>query len=195
MATKLYIFDMGGVVVQNADVFGKIYDYLQVGQDEFHKYSGHSLSLLSDGKISVEQFWRLFSQNYGAQISLDLFKEFFHPTLDMEVVNLIAELKHTARVVCGTNTIEPHYDYHLAHGEYAVFDAVYASNKIGVSKPRTSFFRYILEKEKITAAESCFIDDLRENVEAAKKLGIKGITFTGIEALRTNLFDKCGNWG
>lgn len=187
MTTKLYIFDMGGVVVQNADVFGKVCDYLKIGKDEFYQYSGNNFALLSDGKISAEQFWRLFSKSFGRQIGKDLFKEFFHPIPDMEVVDLITRLKHGARVVCGTNTIEPHYDYHLAHGDYAIFDTVYASNKIGVSKPEAQFFRHILEKENALAAESCFIDDLRENVDAASRLGIKTIHFTGVTALKSEL--------
>lgn len=187
MTTKLYIFDMGGVVVQNADVFSKVCDYLKIGKDEFYQYSGNNFTLLSDGKISVGQFWWLFSKSFGRQIGRDLFMEFFHPIPDMEVVGLITELKHGARVVCGTNTIEPHYEYHLTHGEYAIFDAVYASNKIGVSKPEAQFFRHILDKENASAAESCFIDDLRENVDAANRLGIKTIHFTGVTALKAEI--------
>lgn len=187
MTIKLYIFDMGGVVVQNSDVFGEIYDYLKISRDEFNKYSGRNLELLSDGKISVQQFWRQFSENSGIPVSNDLFLEFFYPEVDLEVVKFITELKHTARVVCGTNTIDSHYDYHLAHKEYAVFNRIYASNKIGISKPETDFFRYILKEEKVSPAESCFTDDLPENTAAAGKLGIKAIVFSGIANLRASL--------
>lgn len=188
MTTKLYIFDMGGVVVQNADVFGKINQYLKISREEFYKYSGANFMLLSDGRITATKFWRTFSENYGKPIDRDLFKEFFHPTLDREVVKLITELKQQAQVVCGTNTIEPHYIYHLAHGEYNVFNRVYASNKIGVSKPKADFFHYILEHENVNARESCFIDDMPENVAAADKLGIKAINFTDVTTLKANLF-------
>lgn len=184
MASKLYIFDMGGVVVQNCDVFPSIYDYLKINKAEFEELSGANFGLLSAGKIGTPEFWRLFSQSYGYPIDRDLFKEFFHPTVDPEVVKEIINLKRKARVVCGTNTIECHYHYHQEHGEYDIFDKVYASNKIGFSKPDPDFFRYIIQQEQVTAAESCFIDDLRENVAAAAGLGIKAIQFTGRETLQ-----------
>ncbi|HYH05155.1 MAG TPA: HAD family phosphatase [Bacillota bacterium] len=187
MTTKLYIFDMGGVVVQNSDVFGSIFDYLKVSEADFYNFCGPDFMLLSNGKISVQEFWRLFSKHSGIPIAKDLFLEFFVPKLDTEVVKLISELKHRARVVCGTNTLESHYQYHLSHEEYAVFDKVYASNKMGISKPDPNFFRYILQAENTAAAESCFVDDMFENVTAAGKLGIKTIHFAGITALKASL--------
>lgn len=187
MTVKLYIFDMGGVVVQNSDIFYKIFDYLNISENEFYQYSGTNIDQVSDGKITIPQFWQLFSERSGIPVSEDLFIKFFHPTLDREVVQLITELKHTARVVCGTNTLDSHYQYHIDHEEYAAFDEVYASNKIGISKPNPGFFRYILEKENISPGESCFIDDMPENVAAADKLGIKALRYTGVAALRDSL--------
>lgn len=183
MAIKLYIFDMGGVVVQNCDVFPQVYDYLKVSKAKFQELCGPNFDLLSAGKISVSEFWRLFSQSYGSPVERDLFAEFFHPVVDQEVVKKITELKRKARVVCGTNTIGCHYQYHQRHGEYDVFDKVYASNIIGFSKPDPEFFRYIIRHEGVTPGETCFFDDLAENVAAAAGLGIKAIQFTGKEVL------------
>ncbi len=183
MPIKLYIFDMGGVVVQNSNVFPEIYDYLKISEAEFEALSGANFGLLSDGKITVVEFWRLFSENYGAPIERDLFAEFFHPVVDSVVVKKINELKGKARVVCGTNTIECHYRYHRQHGEYEMFDKVYASNEIGLSKPDPDFFRYIIREERVTPGEAYFFDDLEENVAAAAGLGIKAVHFTGREVL------------
>jgi putative hydrolase of the HAD superfamily len=184
MPIKLYIFDMGGVVVRDCNVFPEVYEYLRVGKAKFEELCGPNFRLLSDGKMTVSEFWRLFSQNYGSPIERDLFAEFFHPVVDSEVVAKINELKRKARVVCGTNTIECHYRYHREHGEYDIFDKVYASNEIGFSKPDPDFYRYIIREERVNAGESCFIDDLEENVAAAARLGIKTIHFTGKEALK-----------
>jgi glucose-1-phosphatase len=187
MKHKLFIFDMGGVVVQNFDVFPKIFQTLNISENKFDEYSGNNFLQLLEGKISSEQFWGSFSKNYGSPIKQDLFKEFFQPTTDLEVVGLITELKHSARVVCGTNVIDPHYDYLLEHQNYDLFDLVYASHKMGIAKPDQNFYRYILGQENIDAAESCFIDDTRENVDAAAQLGMKAIHFTGAASLKAIL--------
>jgi FMN phosphatase YigB (HAD superfamily) len=40
---------------------------------------------------------------------------------------------------------------------------------------------------KVNPAESVFIDDLIENIDGAKKVGIKGIHYTDIEKLNKSL--------
>jgi HAD superfamily hydrolase (TIGR01509 family) len=187
LTRKLYIFDMGGVVVQNFDVFGEIYNTLKISKEQFEKYSGDNFELLLKGKISAGQFWQFFSKRYGSPIRRDLMKTFFHPTVDREIVALITEIKHTARVVCGTNVIDSHYDYLLQRKDYDLFDKVYASNKIGIAKPDPNFYWYILEHENRVAADSYFIDDMKENVDAAGELGIKTVLFTGAAALKVIL--------
>lgn len=184
MKHKLYIFDMGGVVVQNFDVFPRIYQTLNISKDEFEEYSGGNFLKLMAGKISGNEFWSSFAKNSGLAMKQDLFKEFFHPTVDPEVVEIITGLKRTARVVCGTNVIDSHYDYLVEHKNYDLFDMVYASHKIGIVKPDQNFYRYILTHEQTAAADSCFIDDTGENADAADRLGIKAIHFKGIASLK-----------
>ena len=53
----------------------------------------------------------------------------------------IEELKKKGyRVVCATNTEKAHYDYHLASGQYEIFDTVYASLHLKEVKPDAAFF-------------------------------------------------------
>ena len=40
---------------------------------------------------------------------------------------------------------------------------------------------------KVHPSKSVFIDDLIENIDGAKKVGIKGIHYTGIETLNKSL--------
>ena len=183
MKTELYIFDMGGVVVRNFDVFPLIYEFLQVSREKFGSLSEDKFGLVSDGNLSETEFWRFFSKNYGSEVKPDLFKIYFQPEVKPEVIAKISELKKQARVVCGTNTIDSHYRCHLERGDYDIFDQVYASNKIGISKPNPDFFNYILEREKVHPTACCFIDDSMENISTAKALGLKTVLFTGSEVL------------
>lgn len=183
MNYKLYIFDMGGVLAENFDVRPDIYKYLKINDKEFLSFAGTDFDKYSAGEIKSEEFWKAFSERYGTEIKEDLFAIFFKPKLNEKTEEIIKNLKKEARVVCGTNTIDPHYNYHYSKGQYDVFDKVYASNKIGISKPASAFYRFILDNENVEPAEAVFIDDMKENVEAASEIGIKSILFRGAEFL------------
>jgi putative hydrolase of the HAD superfamily len=116
-----------------------------------------------------------------------LFTKFFKPRLDLGVVAILKQLKDNARVICGTNTFDPHYDYFMFGGYYDLFDAIYASNKMGVSKPHRDFYRYILMSEGVKPEDAVFIDDTEENVISADKLGIYSIWFKDSVRLRTDI--------
>jgi len=175
---KLYIFDMGGVLACNTDVFPDVFGFLGITGEQFSAFAGKEMGRFLNGEITTDEFWSRFSSRYGKEIEEELFGKFFSPRLDQGVMEIIKRLKNDSRVVCGTNTFDPHYDYLLEHGYYDIFDAVFASNKIGVSKPDPDFYRYILNDEGVKPEDALFVDDSEENVSAAKKLQIKSILFT-----------------
>ena len=175
---------MGGVLVYNIDFMSTIVDYLGITEEEFFTYAGENFREFLNGKISSNKFWLRFSLKYGKKIKEELFGKFFNPKIDERIKDLIKKLKENSRVVCGTNVIDPHYDYLLEHGDYDIFDAVYASNKIGLSKPDPDFYWYILKEEGIKPENTIFVDDIEENVLSARKIGIKSILFTGYDSLK-----------
>ena len=179
----LYIFDMGGVVARQADVFPDVFRHLDITREEFLAFAGKNLEKLSNGKVSTDEFWAQFSRRYGREVQEELFGKFFHPSINREVIALLGQLKAHARVVCGTNTFDPHYDYHLSCGHYAIFDAVFASNKIGLSKPDPKFYRHILKNEGADPQETFFVDDMVENVLSAESIGINAILFRDSKSL------------
>jgi len=183
----LYIFDMGGVLTYNTDVFPTIINYLGITEEEFITYSGENLRKLLNGKISTNEFWTKFSLKYGKKVKEELFGKFFNPKLNDGTKDLIKQLKDISRVVCGTNTLDSHYYYHLKHGDYDIFDTVYASNIIGLLKPDPDFYWYILKSEGVKPEEAVFIDDTEENVLSAQEIGINSILFTDSDSLKTRL--------
>ena len=67
------------------------------------------------------------------------------------------------------------------------FRAIVVSGDIGMIKPDADIYEFLLATHGLTAAETVFIDDKGENVEAARALGFQGIRFTEPESLRTAL--------
>jgi putative hydrolase of the HAD superfamily len=96
-------------------------------------------------------------------------------------------LRRGSRVVVGTNTVESHYRIHQAKGHYDLFDAVYASCRMGLAKPDPEFYRFILERENRGAERSVFVDDREDNVEAAARLGITALLFQGADDLERKM--------
>ena len=183
----LYIFDMGEVVAGNTDVFPAVFQQLGIPAEQFYVYAGSNLERLMNGEISVEDFWARFSSTYGKKVKEELFAKYFNPHLNQHVVAILRHLKNTDRVVCGTNTFDPHFDYLASQGYYDLFDAVYASNKIGVSKPHPDFYNKVLIAEGVKPADAIFIDDAEVNVISAGKLGIHSILFTDSVSLRSEI--------
>ncbi len=183
----LYIFDMGGVVTYNTEVLPDIISYLNITEEEFFTYVDEELGKFIEGRITSGEFWIKFSKGYGQKVEEELFAKFFNPILNYKTVHLIKELKESSRVVCGTNTIEPHYNYLIKNGDYDIFDDVYASNKMGVSKPDPDFYWYILRKEGIKPENAVFVDDTEVNILSAQKIGIKSILFTDSDSLRLQI--------
>jgi HAD hydrolase, family IA, variant 3 len=59
----------------------------------------------------------------------------------------------------------------------AAEDKIFVSYELGLLKPDKAIYQSVLAKLNAKPEEVIFIDDKRENVEAAKSLGINGIVF------------------
>jgi putative hydrolase of the HAD superfamily len=183
----LYIFDMGGVLAYNCEVLSDIISYLNINEEKFFAYADKDLGKFIRGSINGNEFWIKFSKKYGQKVEEELFSKFFNPKMDERVKLLIRQLKDDSRVVCGTNTVDPHYDYFIKHGDYDIFNAVYASNKMGVSKPNPDFYWYILREEGIKPENTVFVDDTEENILSAQKIGINSILFADSDSLKQQI--------
>ncbi len=52
------------------------------------------------------------------------------------------------------------------------FDAFYLSQELNLRKPEPSIYQYVLKKHNLKPEEVLFIDDTKENTDAAEELGI-----------------------
>jgi len=189
MIKTLYIFDMGGVLAMNCEMITIIHKYLKITEEQFFIYADEDFRRLLEGKMRSYEFWKQFSLKSGQEIKEELFSKYFNPSINEETKDIIIQLKNHSRVVCGTNVIDAHYNYLLKRGDYDIFDKVYASHLIGISKPNPDFYRYILEKEGVNPKETIFVDDREENIIAAQNMGIKSILFKESAVLKELLIN------
>lgn len=70
--------------------------------------------------------------------------------------------------------------FHKAHGSVI-------SYQIKLTKPSKEIYRHLLEKYALDPDETIFLDDLQENINGAKKVGIHGIRFRDAAQVRQEL--------
>lgn len=80
-------------------------------------------------------------------------------------------------------------DYALEHFSILKkFSGVVFSAPLKMAKPDPEIYRYLFQTYDLNPSECFFIDDLAENIEAGRALGMDGIIFDGrIDAVKTAL--------
>ncbi|KAI9931085.1 hypothetical protein MW887_010742 [Aspergillus wentii] len=119
--------------------------------------------------------------------------------IDGDMMSLIKQIKqeHKGLKVHGmTNT--PSGEEEIIHAiarEWPVFDHTYISGTVGMRKPDTCFYKYVLEDIGLSGQEgmAIFVDDSPENILSARSFGIRSILFTGYEQVHRQLLNILGD--
>ncbi len=69
----------------------------------------------------------------------------------------------------------------------ALFDVVVLSGNVEMAKPDPEIFELTLQKLGVTADEVLFIDDSKNHIEGARRIGIRGIQYSSNEQLKREL--------
>ncbi|MEZ4732641.1 MAG: HAD family phosphatase [Caldilineaceae bacterium] len=92
----------------------------------------------------------------------------------------------TVAIMSNTNAAHVLWlDEHLP--ELREFDLVMMSNEVGVLKPDPAIVELALELLDVPPAQAIFIDDIAENVEAARALGMAGLVHSDWSVTRPAL--------
>jgi putative hydrolase of the HAD superfamily len=185
----LFIFDEGGVMIQNFYVIPSMAAKMGIEEKELIALLKPDLAGMSAGRLGGAEFWKRFADRTGIEVPEDYFATLFDPAPTPGSFELVADLAREHRVVCGTNTIESHHSINMERGFYRGFHAVYASHLMGRVKPEPAFWTDILAAEGRSPESAFFVDDSPANVEAARALGIMAELFQGVESLRRVLED------
>lgn len=75
------------------------------------------------------------------------------------------------------------------HDIWSMFDGIVISSRIQKVKPEIGIYEHLLAAHQLNAGETIFIDDMRENLEAASSIGIQTIQFLDPAQCRRALVD------
>jgi epoxide hydrolase-like predicted phosphatase len=148
------------------------------------------------GRKTTEEFWHLIGPELGLNTADEVnhFRRRYHAdeAINEAVLDLIRKLRGHYKLAILSNA-PPDLTRWLADWEMRdLFEVVFCSGDEGMIKPDPAAFELTLERLGVEPGEAVFIDDTPEHVEAARKLGIQGIIFTTVAALKDDLTKYLG---
>ena len=193
--TPVFIFDYGNVLsVVDTGIFGrKVLRYAGCSFEELRERHGRTRELViayESGSMDTDAFIPAFMEKLGLRMSREEFiaawSDFFIPIPYTRT--LVRAVKPYCTVALLSNTNPLHYE-HVIRPTYVfpLFDAVTLSYEAGAMKPAPVIYHDMLEKLKVRTGDCLFIDDLRENVEAARAVGMQALLFTTPEEFHEKL--------
>ena len=178
------LFDLGNVLVElHADGLGRAAAALGSTPERLVALFNENgmAQAIALGKLSPQEFVERINRRFGTSVTPADVVSWFGPELAVvfpEVPGLIASLKGRYGLAILSNTFFGHWDYFMAMDLARQFDALIASHLIGFCKPDPRAYRAALDRMGAAAAETVFVDDLAENVEAARALGFRAFQST-----------------
>ncbi len=176
------LFDLGRVLVHydHQQSVAAVATLAQAPVESVHQLLRDYTHALGVGDLDAEEFHALFCSHLGVTLPFADFITTFAAGIrrDEAAVAYALSLQQrpatTVAIISNTNAAHVLWlDEHLP--ELRDFDLVMMSNEVGLLKPDPAIFTTALELLDVLPAQAIFIDDIAENVEAARVLGIAGL--------------------
>lgn len=191
MTISLLLFDLGGVLVENAG-FARLNQLLPRPLDDCairERWLGSSsVRRFELGELGPGAFAERFIAEWEIPLPAETFLEEFvswPKGLYPGALELIRSLRRKYRVACLSNSNMAHWQrFESFTGE---FDVALSSHLLGSIKPDADAFVRALCACGSEAENTCFFDDSIANVRAARSVGIDAVQVDGLPALRRAL--------
>ena len=179
---KNIIFDFGDIFI-NLDKQATYNAMAKLGVTEISKEMIDVYHQYEKGLISTDDFVEFYHQKFTIGKD-DLVSAWNAILLDFPEKRLtfLKELSESTkyRLFLLSNTNELHISYiknNWGMKRYTAFkscfEQFYLSHEINFRKPDRNIYEFVLRENSLLAEETLFVDDLKENTEAAKELGVK----------------------
>ncbi len=181
------IFDLGGVII-NLDYQKTQQEFKKLfGNDFLEIYSKQSqtdiFNNLETGHISEKQFVEAMQKSSSKTIShQEIISAWNAMLLDIpkERIELLEKIGKQKRIFLLSNTNEIHktafdkivLDNHQMNGLEPFFEKAYFSHLVGMRKPNTEIFEFVINENNLNPQKTLFIDDSPQHIEGAIKAGL-----------------------
>lgn len=179
---KNIIFDFGDIFI-NLDKEATYRELAKLGLTSISEEMIYYYHQYEMGMISTDEFVNFFNENSGISRE-ELIRSWNAILLDFPMhrlaflQELAASKKYRLFLLSNTNElhiswIQNDWGMDLYNEFKNCFEQFYLSHEINFRKPNTDIYEFVLLENKLVAEETLFVDDLKENTDAAANLGIK----------------------
>lgn len=175
------IFDFGDVFI-NLDKQATIDGLKRLGLTEWNEDLNQLNIQFETGQISHEKFIGGIQKHIPTASTEEVLEAWNAILLDFPLYRLefLQMLSKKYRLFLLSNTDSIHIDtFEQNNGAsfysdfYNCFEKVYFSFEIGMRKPNPEIYNYVLNEYDLQAKRTLFIDDKKENTDAALSLGFQ----------------------
>ena len=188
---RAVFFDIGNVLLRfsSREVLKTIAWEVRGCPVKLAKYLWHSDigERIERGEVTSAQLYELFQKELGYKGTPAQFRLLWcdHFTLDRGSYALLKRAAKNVPTYLLSNTNAMHIDFIRERYEFpSVVRGAILSHELGLRKPDPAIYRAALKLSGTKPEETVFVDDLKPNVESAKKLGMIAIRFKDSEDLR-----------
>ena len=175
------IFDFGDIFI-NLDKEGSINEFKKLGLEYLNEVLLEKNDLFEKGKISELEFIGSF-QKYIPSASIDDIRKAWNkiigdfPLYRLEFLQMLVG-KYRLFLLTNTDSIHiEHFEHKVGQSFsrdfYQCFEKVHYSYEMGMRKPDENIFNYLIKHHDLSPKRTLFIDDKKENTDAAERLGIQ----------------------
>ncbi len=189
---KAVIFDLGGVIVplDFPRGYARIGSLCHLPPAEIRQRIASTglVELFETGRIEPEVFAREISAALNLSLSYPRFCEMWSsifPSVTLIPDDLLASLRGRYRVLLLSNTNAIHFAY--IQRNYSVmrhFDDFVLSHEVGVMKPQPRIYKEAIARAGCLPEQCFFTDDVPENVEGARREGMRAAQFVSLNGLK-----------
>lgn len=192
------IFDFGDIFI-NLEKEATIQEFKKLGLDGPNAELLEMNDQFERGKISEQEFidgFKKFIPNADVHQIRHAWNAVIgeFPLYRLEFLQMLSK-KYRLFLLTNTDAIHISRFEHMVGVSffsdfYQCFEKVYYSFEMGMRKPETQIFSRILQKHDLSPKRTLFVDDKKENTDAAASLGIQVWNLKVGEEDVVDLFDK-----
>jgi putative hydrolase of the HAD superfamily len=197
---RAVIFDYGRVLTGPPDpaAYAELLRITGLSADRLDQFYWKDRNAYDEGKLTGLGFWRQIAHDEGLKLTeseiaeLNLWDARMWTRGDPAMLAWQLAVKQRGLLTAIVSNMGDSVHEHMVRELpwLSRFDVLVWSYQLGVAKPDPAIYRYALEKLGTRPAETLFVDDKAENVDAAIALGMKGLIFSTVEKLRADLINS-----
>lgn len=183
------MFDLGGVLVRTENRGPRIKLAEEYGMDFWELsdivYRTESARLATLGRVTAEDHWKHLQERFELEDhEVEPFERRFWggDELDRDLVEFIRTLKEEYTTALLSNAWDNLRTLMEELWEIdGLFDHVFISAELNLAKPDDRIYQYVVDQLDVSPSEIVFLDDFKENVEAARNNGLYAIHYRNRE--------------